>query len=313
MNQLAIIDIGTNSVLLLLSVNREGKLIPVLERAEITRLGANFGKEQKLDATAMRRTLKAVKKFSQLARESGAEPLAFGTEILRIAANSANFLREAEGETGLQIQVLSGDQEAELTYMGAVDTLQGAADRVAVIDIGGGSTEIALGNGDRPDFVHSFPLGAVKLMEKFNLNDPPLPAEIDEMEQFIQNFWKNKPEFSPQARFIGVGGTLTTLATLSLRLPQYDFNAVDGLTLTRRQIEKQLDGFLSRTLEQRKAMVGMEPARADIIIPATLILKSFMGWIGFKEITVSARGVRFGFLKAILQERGMKPPSVMPA
>ncbi len=309
MNQFAVIDIGTNSVLMLIAERQSGKLTPLVERAEITRLGAGYAAEKKLQAGAMRRTLRAVKKFSRLARKKGVEPWIFGTEILRIAENSVEFLRTVKRETGLEIRILSGKEEAEFTYRGAIDTLNHPPAGIAVIDIGGGSTEIALGDPNRPRLARSFPLGAVKLLESFKLSDPPSAAEMNQMEQFIQTFWQKMPRRPLESCLIGVGGTLTTLAAVNQHLPRYCFEKVDGFTLSQIQIEKSLDRFMKCTLQERKTIIGLEPERADIIVPATLILKTFMDWSHQEEIVVSARGVRFGFLKAILQNRGVKPPS----
>jgi exopolyphosphatase/guanosine-5'-triphosphate,3'-diphosphate pyrophosphatase len=299
---LATIDIGTNTTLLLVARVDATDLaqctVEVLEeRAEITRLGRGIGREGALDSEAIARTLAALREFAGVARQHGARVAAIGTEALRRAANAAAFLGPAAEILGTPVEVIDGGREASLTFRAVVTSFPDAADgELAVIDIGGGSTEIVLASGGDVRFRTSLPLGSVRLTEAFVHHDPPTELERTSIADAVDAAISAVPFAREPATLIGVAGTVTSLAAMSLELASYDPARVHGYRLPRPELGREIARLGAATQAQRERMLGLDPRRADVIYAGAVILDRIAAAAGVSEILVSDRGIRWGLL-----------------
>ncbi|HEU4408316.1 MAG TPA: Ppx/GppA phosphatase family protein [Polyangiaceae bacterium] len=294
----AAIDIGTNTVLLLVAEASGGELHPVCERATITRLGQGVDASGRLHPDAEARTLACLERYADEARALGAFPVAaVGTSALRDAEGGAPFLDRAEALLGERPRVLSGEDEARLTFGGALSGLS-LGGRVAVLDIGGGSTEWVEGARSagalEVESAHSVNVGAVRLTERFVRNDPPTLAEREAMRAATLEALGRLPGGALGGELVGVAGTVTTLAAVSRGVHPYDGARVHGVRMTLAEVESTLERLASLPLEERKGLPGLDPARADVIVAGAELLASVLGWCGAKGLYVSDRGVRWG-------------------
>jgi exopolyphosphatase/guanosine-5'-triphosphate,3'-diphosphate pyrophosphatase len=297
---LATIDIGTNTTLLL--VARVAPNVEVLEeRAEITRLGRGIGRQGALDPEATRRTLAVLREFASAARRHGARIAAVGTEALRRAPNAAAFLGPAAEILGTEVEVIDGEREAALTFRAVVESFPDASrGDLVVVDIGGGSTEIVLASGGRVGFRTSVPLGSVRLTEAYVQTDPPTRAEQDAIAGAVDAAVASVPFAAPHATLVGVAGTVTSLAAMSLELASYDPARVHGHRLSRAELGGEVARLAATTQAQRERIVGLDPRRADVIFAGAVILERIAAAAGAAEVLVSDRGIRWGLLYELI-------------
>jgi exopolyphosphatase/guanosine-5'-triphosphate,3'-diphosphate pyrophosphatase len=303
--RVAAIDIGTNSVLLLIAEPREGVLQALIERATITRLGQDVDARRALAPEAARRTLSCLESYARELRAFGVgQVAAVGTSALRDAAGGSEFLDQAEALLGVRPRVISGREEAELTFHGSLSGLPTPAGAVCVFDIGGGSTEIIRGrtaDGSNSIVEHalSLDIGSVRLFERHLRHDPALPAEMALIDADIARALAAAGTADPAAVLVGVAGTVTTLAAIELALPSYDSARVHGFTLTRAAVDALAKRLATLTVAQRLELAGLEPKRADVIVVGAAILRSILDWSGRAELVVSDRGVRWGLAERL--------------
>lgn len=300
MPRFATIDVGTNSVLLLVADRTpEGEFQPVLERAEITRLGRGVDKSRRLSPEGMEATLAVITAFADEARSLGAEGIAVSaTSAARDAQNGAEFLAAAKERAGITVEIISGELEAQLSFASAyMDFGKDAAGPLLVIDIGGGSTEFIYGNtAGRVEFRHSYDVGSVRLTERFVQTDPLSPAERERVSSFLRETFSTLPPPPPASKLVGVAGTVTTLYALQHRVEPYDSSRVHGGSLTRAELEKQVDQLCTLPLAERQKLPGLQPKRADVIPCGALILLEALRALGLFECRVSDRGLRWGLM-----------------
>jgi exopolyphosphatase/guanosine-5'-triphosphate,3'-diphosphate pyrophosphatase len=298
-DRLAAIDVGTNTVLLLVAERRGGVLAPVLERAEITRLGRGVDASGRLDPAAIRETVRVLADFAASARSLGATRIAcVATSAARDASNGAEFFEEARRAAGLVPGVISGDEEARLVWASAWRDFGAGGGPLAVLDVGGGSTELSFGDGPLPHGRTSLQVGAVRLTERHVRSDPPAAAETARVRDAARDALGalRGLALSPGGRLIGVAGTVTTLSAVAQALPVYDAERVHGATLARDDVEALVARLGRLTVAERAALPGMEPKRADVILAGGIIVAEAMALLGFDRLTVSDRGVRWGLL-----------------
>lgn len=298
MPRFATIDVGTNSVLLLVAERgASGRFSAVEERAEITRLGRGVDHTRRLAPEAIAATLEVVETFVRSARELTAEAIVItATSAARDAVNGADFLSEAKRRTGLGIEIISGEEEARLSFASAFADFGGERP-LAVVDIGGGSTEVILGDLDgHITFRHSFDIGSVRLTERHVRGDPPSPAELDAVARAVEHELGALPRPPAGARLIGIAGTVTTLFSVARRMDPYDASLVQGATLTRTEVARVIEELSRVPLAARRALPGLQPKRADVIIAGGLVLGGILDALGLGEVTVSDRGLRWGLL-----------------
>ncbi len=299
MTRYAALDIGTNSQLLLVAEkDSAGGFCDILDLAVVTRLGQGLGHSGKLQPEAIRRNLKQLAKYKDILDDMGVERLAaVGTLCLRKAQNASAFLRRAELEIGIQIDVVSGEEEARLTYQGVRSGLPNSCERPLVFDLGGGSTEFILGCREKVVQRLSLEVGAVLATERFLLSDPARAREICALSrQLTQEALKPLQIFGGYDLLIGVGGTVTTLGAMHLKLEKYNKDRINGLLLTRPFVAALTERLGKLDLATRKKIIGLDPNRADVILAGALIVLEVMRLVGAQSLTVSDRGLRHGLL-----------------
>ncbi len=292
----AVIDIGTNSVRLLMAEVNSKQVKCLKHMLKTTRLGegmrANRGR---LRQDSMKRTLRAVNYFHHLVKKAGIEEVAIlGTSALREAVNREEFLAMAGSAPGLEIKVLSSADEAYYSFRGAVNSLS-LHREVVFMDVGGGSTEVAW--EIEGSLKHkSFPVGAVNLKEAYLVSDPPTGEELYRAEAYLTKIWgKHHPPWS-KATLLGTGGTVTSLASIKKKIRRYHPGAIHGERIKGGEIKDILDELLSMPLEKRKNIPGLPTDRADIIIPGAVIVGAFMKVSRQKEMVVSEGDMLAGYL-----------------
>lgn len=297
--RLAAMDVGTNSVLLLVAeVAAGGRLQPIEDRAVVSRLGQGLVPGGRLRPEAADRTAATIAELAARARQLGAEEIrALGTMGLRLAADADAFIERIARDCGVAIRVISGDEEARLTYRGAQHQLPAGSERLVVCDVGGGSTEVISGREARIEQRRSLELGAVGLTERFLPHDPIAPAELAALRHHLAA--QLAAEFDPPARpfeLVAVGGTATSLAAMHHQLERYDAERVHGTRLSRRWLAEQLAELARLDVPARARIRGLEPGRADIIPAGTAILLALLERLGAASLLISDRGLRHGLL-----------------
>ena len=305
--KVAAIDIGTNSVLLVIAAAEAAGPRPVLERATITRMGEGVDKTRRLAPAAVERNLACLRAYAEDLRAHGSPKLdVVGTSALRDAEGAEAFLDEAERILGVRPRVIAGDEEARLTFRGALSGLS-LRGRLLVFDVGGGSTELVVGDAagaTPPESRVSLDMGSVRLFERHVHGDPPSPAELANIEADIARQLASAAPLSllggaGPLTLVGVAGTVTTLKSLELGLPAYDSARVHGAVLTLSAVEVLCAKLASLSLAERQRLPGLQPKRADVIVAGSLIVRDLLRRAGATETVVSDRGVRFGLLDAL--------------
>lgn len=291
------IDIGTNTVLLLVADVRGKTLRPLEHGHAVARLGQGVDKNRNITREAMERVGKVLEEYVAISKAHSAEQIiACGTSALRDATNRDEFVRFVRTEFGINVEVLSGKEEAQLTYLGVLSEFpDDREDHYAVIDIGGGSTEVIEGTRFVIGRSVSLDIGCVRLTERFLKAPPPSPEALQQCVLMIREHCGLIPLLAPTARLVGVAGTVTTLAALDLGLPRYDPLRVSGHILSLKSIQAAFDQLRGKTIEEIKATPGIHAGRADIILAGVVILMELMKQMGRDAITVSDRGLRYGF------------------
>lgn len=303
----AALDVGTNSVLMLVAeVRPGGEVIAVRDLARVTRLGQGVDQTGALAPEACERTIATIAEFAGIARSLGvSEILTAATSALRDARDGARFIEEVKERTGVTLAVISGEQEAELNYIAAIRGLGLDPGRgLLIVDIGGGSTEFIRNEPPAPLGMQSLRIGSVRLTERIIRHDPPTAGERqvvhDEIDSAIATLgWDG---FWP-LDLVGVAGTVTTICTLALGLSDYDAAIVHGARLSRAQVAEVVERLFVLTVAERSRLPGMMPGRADVICAGAAILLRAMDYFRQDQVIVSDRGVRWGLIYRELAER----------
>lgn len=297
MKTVAAIDIGTNTILLLVARVGEGKLDPLFDTETIVRLGEGVQKNGFLLPEAMERgfqTLAQYLKRCQTLRTQ--EIFVVGTSALREAKNSGDFLRIIQEKLNLSIKIISGEEEARLSFLAVARDFKELKESTMVIDVGGGSTEFILGNGDKIVQWISLPLGAVRLTEQFLLSDPVREEEWKKMERNIGESLVTIPHPQEPFSMVAVGGTATTLASVEQGLEKFLPEKIHRFVLKKEALRNQLHLYRSKTISKRRNIPGLPPARADVILAGGAILDMAMEELRCPSTLISCHGVRYGLL-----------------
>ncbi len=303
--RLATVDLGTNTVRLLV-VEAEGvRWRPLRQAQRVTRLGEGQRAAGRLLEAPMRRTVETVAEFVAEARGLGAADVrVVATSAVREAPNRAEFVARLREATGHDVIVVSGEDEARLTLQGVAAALPHLGGSFLLFDIGGGSTEFVLARGGRPAMVVSLRLGVVGLAERF-MDDGPVDWDRfalmrDEIAGCLEREVPASLAAAGAPALVGTAGTVTTLAALDLALPAYDAARVHGHVLARPAVEGWLARLGALTVAQRAALPCLERGRADVIIPGIAICLAAMARLGYDSLVVSDCGLREGILCEIL-------------
>lgn len=293
----AIIDIGTNSVRLLMAEKDEkGEWKTLRKELRSTRLGEGMTDKATIGQGAKERTLSAVEEFTAMAKLEGAEDIfAYGTSIMRDALNGEEFADEVTAASGVPVRILSGKEEAYYSYIGAAGT---SGVITSVVDIGGGSTEICVGFGTDVGARHSFRLGCVRCSKQFDTTTARGRAELKKHCFTLFRETDLMESMRNVKRWIGVGGTVTSLASMLQELEVYDSLKVQDYVIHPEDVSKILEKLSKMSYDDKCHMKGLLPSRADIIVAGVVILDSLMEYFALSEITVSDRDLSEGLLDA---------------
>jgi len=296
-SKVASIDIGTHTILLLIA-EWDGKMLkPLVDVETIVRLGEGLHTHRSLSEEAMDRGLQTLARYMERCQIADVRTLfAVGTNVLREARNAAEFVGRAQERLGLSIEVISGEEEALYSFLAVTKDLGGLKKPTLVIDVGGGSTELILGRGGQIEQWVSLPLGAVRCTEQFLHSDPVQREEWQAMERTIRERLSKGPHPVEPVSMVPVGGTATTLASVEQGLEEFVTEKIHHFILTREALKNQLSLYRSRTIDERKTIRGLSPARADVILAGGTILYMAMEELDCPSAIVSCHGVRYGVL-----------------
>ena len=308
--RLAAIDIGSNSVRLLVAEALRGGTYRILdEEREPTRLGRSVSEKGQLDDDSMERTITALRTFKEIAAGYQATSLrTIATCAVREARNGPEFCRRVREQVGLEVEVISGDREARLAFSSVQNAFDLAGKNVIVADIGGGSTEVVFATGNLIESIFSTPLGAVRLTEQFALGEGAVAEtfqrDIARMEEEIALCLKKRttrPLFAPHF-LVGCGGTFTTLAELMMAAKKEVDVPVAGYKVSHAEVRHLLDRLLKMPLRSRRSMAGMTPDRADIILAGLSIIDALMKRFRVNTLMIHTRGVRDGLVREMIDD-----------
>lgn len=303
--RVATIDIGTNTVLLLIADSTSEGLVAVEEAATITRLGEGVDRTRVLRADAIERTCECLTRYADRIRAQRVDRVAVvGTSAMRDAIGGGRVLEVVESRIGASVQVISGREEARLMFAGAVSGLGIVNSPLIAFDVGGGSTEIVRGvrGPDRQvrlDYFESFDVGSVRLTERHTLSDPPLERELAATRATAAAAFASVPVRTQTHPTVGTAGTVTTLAALSLGMSTYDASRVHGYTMSVVELERVAATLASVPLVERRKMPGMHPGRADVIVAGAIVVLAVLHRIEATAIKVSDRGLRWGLAEEL--------------
>ena len=298
MDKFATIDVGTNSILIhIAGRDHTGKWHEFADRSIITRLGEGLKEQGALSSAAMNRSRTAINELLQLARKHQVQHLkAVGTMALREASNGNEFLRLIHDTCNLDIEIIDGDTEAFLTFKAVTSITPVANKKFIIFNIGGGSTEFILGMNRKILHTISINLGALHLTNTFLKSDPVTNPEFRHMEQAIRKQLEQLPDFPNPDIIIGTGGTITNLAAIKQKLEPFDALKIRHTRLHQTDILGQLQLFRSKTIAERKQIIGLQPQRADVILAGCAIADRILQHFQRHTIRVSDRGIRHGLL-----------------
>jgi exopolyphosphatase / guanosine-5'-triphosphate,3'-diphosphate pyrophosphatase len=299
------IDCGTNSIRLLIADPVDGALSDVVREMRVVRLGEGVDRTGRIAPAALERTRAALVDYAAAIHAHGAERVRMvATSATRDAENRSEFVAMVRDVLGVEPEVISGAEEAALSFAGAASVLDFASGDVLVADIGGGSTELVLGR-DRGGTLraHSMDVGCVRMTERHLRDDPPTPAQIDatitDLREAIDDARVDVP-LEAGLTFVGVAGTVTTIAAIALGLDRYDPDAIHGSRISREQVDEVTERLLHMTHEQRAALPVMHPGRVDVIGGGALVLRTLMAEIGLDAVIASEHDILDGIVLSLV-------------
>ncbi len=309
--RVASLDIGTNSTRLLVAeTGGGGGFRRLFGDRRITRLGEGLQQRGRLGEAAIQRTLEALSLFLGEARAQGAERiLAAATSAVREASNGGSFGKRVEAAIGLEVRVLSGQEEAQWMMRGVSLLWPTPPEHWMALDIGGGSTEVVWSRFREVERVASLPVGMVRLTEEALRSDPPSSREIGRCRELARTAFSRalaetlRPEESPGI-LVGTAGTITTLAAMDLRLAPYDGERVNGHRLTSIAVEAWCTLLAGMRRSERRGLPGMEPGREDVILAGALMVAEFLTLLGKGWLHVSDYGLLEGIALMAADDQG---------
>jgi exopolyphosphatase/guanosine-5'-triphosphate,3'-diphosphate pyrophosphatase len=304
--RLGAVDIGTNSTRLLVAdvsgSGRTATLEPVERLMQITRLGQGVDAARALHPDAIARTVAALRDFGEVAEKLGVERMrATATSAARDASNREEFFDAAADVLGVRPELIPGEEEARLSFMGATAELTEPSPYL-VVDIGGGSTEFVVGV-EEPAAAISIDVGCVRVTEQFLHSDPPTPEELSGAVSVVRDHLADVEREIPGVReaktMVGLAGTITTVAAVEQGLAEYDRDAIHHFRLTRAAVEDVFRTLALESLEQRRHNPGLEPGRVDVIVGGTVVLASILRAFDIDELLVSEADILDGIVRSL--------------
>lgn len=299
----AVIDVGTNSIKLLVAEISGEDVVPLLETSRQTRLGAGFYATRILQRAAILQTAEAAAEFARQAKELGAVfTRVIATSAARDARNAADLTTAIEQSCGLPTEIISGDKEADWVFRGVTSNPALAGGPVLVLDVGGGSTEFIVGDKGVPQFRSSHSLGTVRLLEQLRPSDPPGLRALLECRSWLRDFLRKevlallKPALTAcrgGVKLVAAGGSATVLARIAGALDNYNRAKIESTTVPLEGLRELVERHWQMTLAERQAVVGVPPKRADVTLTGLVIHESIMEQLGFSRLFITTRGLRF--------------------
>lgn len=305
----AVIDVGTNSVKLLVADVSGREIQPLCEESKQTRLGQGFYETHRLLPEAIANTAQAVATFAEKARSLKSLHIrVIATSAARDAVNADELSSAIEEAAGSRLEIISGEREADWAFQGVTTDAALANVAFLLLDVGGGSTEFILGEGVEKHFCQSFRIGSVRLLETISHSDPPAADELADTRRWLREFIEDKirPVLGPALErelklhagrmslpLVGTGGTPTILSRMEAALETYDRRVIESTRLSLDRVKWHTENLWSLPLAKRQEIVGLPKKRADIILPGSAIIEAVMEAFGFVELRVSTRGLRF--------------------
>ncbi len=287
----AAVDIGTNSIRLLKAEVNGKELVSGDKSLIMTRIGQGVNETGKLSPEAIERSVKALGVFAKEARAWGAEKIyALATSAVRDAENKRAFTERVKRECGLDVEIISGTHEARLGYLGVLAGLSQLDDRVLIVDVGGGSTELIVGDSKGILFSKSLNVGAVRMTGKHISTDPVSGEELSRLQRDIRQLAEETLQVIQTyavGRAIGIGGTATTLGAMQLEMETYNRFKIQNSTVTLTDISAMNGELAQKSVEERKAIKGLQPKRADIILAGALIIEHVLDTLGLPKLYIS--------------------------
>lgn len=305
----AVIDIGTNSVKLLVADVLGHDIRPICEESKQTRLGQGFYETHRLLPEAIANTAQAVANFTRQAQTLHSNHIrVIATSAARDALNASELTAAVERDSHFEVEIISGEREADWAFQGVTTDPTLANVPLLLLDVGGGSTEFILGCGPEKYFRQSFRLGTVRLLETIPHSDPPTAEELAETRRWLRDFIEDKirPALAPALEryakhtletppiaLVGTGGTTTILSRLEAGLETYDRAIIESTRLSLARVRWHMENLWSLPLAKRQEIVGLPKKRADVILPGVVIMEAIMEAFELPELRVSTRGLRF--------------------
>jgi exopolyphosphatase / guanosine-5'-triphosphate,3'-diphosphate pyrophosphatase len=295
----AVIDVGTNSVKFVIGErDREGQWRSVVDLAEVTRLGEGLDETGELNEMPIRRTVEAISDMAEEAeRDAVAAIAAVGTAGVRMARNGEAFAEAVRERTGISVEIISGDEEGRLAYVAATEGLQLGDGSLVVFDTGGGSSQFTFGHGREVEERFSVNVGAVAFTERFGLDGVVSEEQLSEALDAISADLDRLDGRPVPDELVAIGGAVTNLAAVKHQLATYDPDVVRGTVLDRAEIDRQIELYRTRTADERREIVGLQPKRAEVILAGACIVRTVLEKLGADSLSVSDRGLRHGLLE----------------
>ena len=315
MARVGAVDIGTNSTRLLVADVDDRRIAEVERETRVTRLGEGVDERRRLLPVPIARVRNTLSDYRRTAERLGVErTLAIATSAIRDAENGEAFLGEVEWSYGFATRLLSGHDEALMTYRGVTSARSVEAGTV-IVDVGGGSTELIAGEPDGVRWHDSLDIGSVRLTERFLHGDPPAQGELDACAAAVRALLAERVPNEIRehtAAAIGVAGTITSLAALALGLDEYDRERVHGARITTAELDEQLGRLAAVPVAERRNMRPLEPERAPVIVGGAVIARETLAFFGLEELEISERDILDGAALAAAElpeaEEGAAPP-----
>ncbi|MZQ75051.1 MAG: Ppx/GppA family phosphatase [Peptoclostridium sp.] len=289
--KVAAIDVGTNSMRLLIADYEDGDFKNREKHINVTRLGLDVDRDGIIGEGAIQRNLDSLDEFGSLARHEGCEEIwAIGTSALRDSKNSDEFVKRAAEKSGIAVEIISGAAEADMGFIGVLQGLDRKDENILVVDIGGGSTEFIVGNKDGIKFIKSENIGALRMTEKFLRQDPVDMLEYGLMESYISEELDDTIDKVCKLnikKVVGIGGTITSVAAMLQEMEPYDMEKIHGSVIRYSEISQLLGSLKNMRLSEKRMIKGLQPQRADIITAGVGILEIILRMICFDRMAVS--------------------------
>jgi exopolyphosphatase / guanosine-5'-triphosphate,3'-diphosphate pyrophosphatase len=294
----AVIDVGTNSVKFCIGEReQDGTWRTVVDRAEVTRLGEGLAESGRLGDEPIERTAGAIAAMVEEARREGAENVAaVGTAGMRAAENARDLIEAVKSRCGVEVEVISGDEEARLAYKAVMAALPDAPGTLVVFETGGGSSQFTFGRGEQIDERFSVDVGAARFTERFGLDAAVSEEVVGEARAAIAAELDRIRNREPADLVVGMGGAITNMAAVAHDLEEYDPSVIQGSVLSRDEIERQIERYRTSSADERRAIKGLQPGRAEVILAGACIVATVLDLLRRDSLTVSDRGLRHGLL-----------------